>query len=81
MTSIAKGVPCRFDLYWRIVFPKSHFCRVLDGGDFGQNMRGGRYGPGRTTDLEEGEYSLITRLTNCRVNAEVGSWEVHPTAR
>lgn len=26
------------------MFSKSHLCRVLDGGHFGQNMRGGSYG-------------------------------------
>jgi hypothetical protein len=46
MITIAKGVPCGFDQCWRTVFPKSRFCRVLDGGHFGQNMGGGRYGPG-----------------------------------
>ena len=31
MTHKANGVPCRFDLYWRIVFAKTHLCRVLKG--------------------------------------------------
>jgi len=46
MTSIAKGVPCRFEVYWRTVFLKSPFCRVLDGGHFGQNMGAGVAAPG-----------------------------------
>jgi len=45
ITDKAKLMPCRFDVYWRIVFSKSCFCRVLDGGHFGQNMGGGLYGP------------------------------------
>ena len=45
MTSIAKGVPCRFDVYWRTMFPKSRLCRVLDGGHFGREITNGCFGP------------------------------------
>ena len=39
--SIAKGVPYRFDVYWRTMFPKSRFCRVLEGVISGARWRAG----------------------------------------
>ena len=45
MTSIAKAVPCRFDVYWRTMFPKSRFCRVLNGGHFGREFMNGCFTP------------------------------------
>ena len=47
MTHKANGVPCRFDVYWRTVFPKSRFCRVLEGGHFGREFMNGCFGPVR----------------------------------
>jgi hypothetical protein len=45
MTHKANGMPCRFDLYWRTVFPKSRFCRMLDEGHFGRKFTNGSFGP------------------------------------
>ena len=45
MITIAKGVPCRFDGYWRTVFPKSRFCRVLDASHFGREFMSGYFSP------------------------------------
>ena len=53
MTSIAKGVPCRFDMYWRILSLKSRLCRVLDEGHFGREITNGCFGPVGTVDNEE----------------------------
>ena len=53
MTSIAKGVPCRFDMYWRILSLKSRLCRVLDEGHFGREITNGYFGPVGTIDSEE----------------------------
>ena len=49
ITHKANGVPCRFDVYWQIVFPKSRFCRVLDGGHFGREFTNGCFSPVGTT--------------------------------
>ena len=53
MTSIAKGVPCRFDMYWRILSLKSRLCRVLDEGHFGREITNGCFGPVGTADNED----------------------------
>ena len=71
MTSIAKGVPCRFDVYWGAMVPNSRFCRVLNGGHFGREFTNGYFGPVGTADNEEflrldsieGEINSIARLT------------------
>jgi hypothetical protein len=53
MTSVAKGVPYRFDLYWRTVFLKSRFCSVLGEGHFGREFTNGCFGPVGPADNEE----------------------------
>ena len=48
ITRKANSVPRRFDVCWRTVFPKSRFCRVLNGGHFGRELTNGCFGPVRT---------------------------------
>jgi hypothetical protein len=53
MAYIAKGVPCRFDAYWRILSLKSCLWRVLEEGHFGRKISNGYFDPVGTAGNEE----------------------------